>query len=324
MKPKVVVVEKIHPIGHEILQREADIVFATDPDPKKLAGEVAEADGILVRSSYITREVFEAAPNLKVLGRHGVGLDYIDLQAATEMGIPVVNAPGSNTLAVAEHAIMFMLTLSKRAFEGDKCVRENKFLDGRYKLSLLELADKTLGLVGFGRIGQAITKRCLAFDMDVIAYDPYIDQSVADKYGVKLVDSVNEILEKSDFISLHAPATPENHHMINSEALAKMKDSAFLINTARGALVDEDALCEGLQQGKIAGAALDVFAAEIPDANNPLLQLPNVVLSPHNAALTEESTIRMSRMSSEGVLDVLRGEKPKYLANPEVWEKRRK
>lgn len=323
MKPKVVVVEKIHPIGHELLAREAEVVFATDVDPKKLAKEVVDADGILVRSSYITREVFEAAAKLKVLGRHGVGLDYIDMQAATEMGIPVVNAPGSNTIAVAEHAIMFMLALAKNIFISDRVVRDLDY-DARYKIPLTELAGKTLGLIGFGRIGQAIAKRCFAFDMDVIAYDPYLPETVAQAQGVKLVPEIDEILTKADVVSLHAPATEENYHLIDADALAKMKPNAYLINTARGTLIDQIALYEALKEGKIAGAALDVFEPEIPQPDNPLFSLDNVILSPHNAALTEESTIRMSTISSEGVLAVLRGERPQFLANPEVWEKRRK
>jgi D-3-phosphoglycerate dehydrogenase len=323
VKPKVVVVEKIHPIGHELLAREAEVVFATDVDPKKLAKEVVDADGILVRSSYITREVFEAAAKLKVLGRHGVGLDYIDMQAATEMGIPVVNAPGSNTIAVAEHAIMFMLALAKNIFISDRVVRDLDY-DARYKIPLTELAGKTLGLIGFGRIGQAIAKRCFAFDMDVIAYDPYLPETVAQAQGVKLVPEIDEILTKADVVSLHAPATEENYHLIDADALAKMKPNAYLINTARGTLIDQIALYEALKEGKIAGAALDVFEPEIPQPDNPLFSLDNVILSPHNAALTEESTIRMSTISSEGVLAVLRGERPQFLANPEVWEKRRK
>ncbi|MGI6574896.1 MAG: hydroxyacid dehydrogenase [bacterium] len=261
--------EKIHPIGHELLAREAEVVFATDVDPKKLAKEVVDADGILVRSSYITREVFEAAAKLKVLGRHGVGLDYIDMQAATEMGIPVVNAPGSNTIAVAEHAIMFMLALAKNIFISDRVVRDLDY-DARYKIPLTELAGKTLGLIGFGRIGQAIAKRCFAFDMDVIAYDPYLPETVAQAQGVKLVPEIDEILTKADVVSLHAPATEENYHLIDADALAKMKPNAYLINTARGTLIDQIALYEALKEGKIAGAALDVFEPEIPQPDNPL------------------------------------------------------
>lgn len=287
--------------------------------------DVKDADAILVRTTPITREVLEAAPRLKVVGRHGVGVDNIDVAAATELGIPVVYAPGSNTLAVAEHAVMLMLALAKNVFSADRALRTEHNFASRFTIPSTELAGKTLGLIGFGKIGQAVAKRCgLGFEMRVIAYDPYLNAEAAKALDVTPASSVDEVLEQADVVSLHAPATPENYHLIGREQLQKMRPHALLINTARGPLVDEKALYEALKAGRIAGAGLDVFDPEPPEPSNPLFELPNVIVTPHMAAHTDESLRRMATWAAEGILQVLRGEYPTRIFNPEVWERRRR
>ncbi|MDK2856809.1 MAG: D-3-phosphoglycerate dehydrogenase / 2-oxoglutarate reductase [Bacillota bacterium] len=325
MKPKVVVVQRVHQAGLDLLAQEAEWVLARDPAPEKLVEDVKDADAILVRTTPITREVLEAAPRLKVVGRHGVGVDNIDVAAATELGIPVVYAPGSNTLAVAEHAVMLMLALAKNVFSADRALRTEHNFASRFTIPSTELAGKTLGLIGFGKIGQAVAKRCgLGFEMRVIAYDPYLNAEAAKALDVTPASSVDEVLEQADVVSLHAPATPENYHLIGREQLQKMRPHALLINTARGPLVDEKALYEALKAGRIAGAGLDVFDPEPPEPSNPLFELPNVIVTPHMAAHTDESLRRMATWAAEGILQVLRGEYPTRIFNPEVWERRRR
>jgi len=325
VRKKVVVVQKVHQAGLDLLAQEAEWVLAQDPAPEKLAQEVGDADAILVRTTPITRQVLEAAPKLKVVGRHGVGVDNIDVKAATELGIAVVYAPGSNTLAVAEHTVMLMLALAKNVFVADRELREKHNFAARFTVPSAELNGKTLGLIGFGKIGQAVAKRCaLGLEMRVIAYDPYLNEEAARAMNVTPVASVDEVLEQADVVSLHAPAIAENYHLIGAEQLAKMRPRAILINTARGPLVDEKTLYEALKAGKIAGAGLDVFDPEPPAAANPLFSLPNVIVTPHMAAHTEESLRRMATWAAEGILQVLRGDFPTRIYNPEVWDRRRR
>ncbi|MGI6605354.1 MAG: hydroxyacid dehydrogenase [bacterium] len=325
MKPQVIVVQRVHQVGLDLLASETDWRLASDPAPEKLKEEVGNADGILVRTTPLTRDVLEAAPNLKVIGRHGVGVDNIDVEAATELGIPVVYAPGSNTLAVAEHAVMLMLTLAKNVFVADKELREKHNFSARFTVPSVELNGKTLGVVGLGKIGAAVAKRCgFGLEMNVIAYDPLLREDVAKELNVTPVASLDELLAQADVVSLHAPATPENHHLISAERLAKMKKGAILVNTGRGPLVDEAAVYEALKVGQLAGFGTDVFDPEPPLADNPLFTLPNVVVTPHMAAHTEEALQRMASWAAEGILSVLKGEYPKYIYNPEVWDRRRK
>lgn len=325
MKHKVVVVQRVHQAGLDLLAQEAEWVLAQDSAPEKLAREVGDADAILVRTTPLPRQILEAAPRLKVIGRHGVGVDNIDVAAATELGIPVVYAPGSNTLAVAEHAVMLMLALAKNVFVADRELREKNNFAARFTVPSTELNGKTLGIIGFGKIGQAVAKCCgQGLEMRVIAYDPYLNEKTARAMNVTPAASVDEVLEQADVVSLHAPAMAENYHLIGAEQLGKMRARAILINTARGPLVDEKALYEALKAGKIAGAGLDVFDPEPPEASNPLFELPNVIVTPHMAAHTDESLRRMACWAAEGILQVLRGEYPTRLFNPEVWERRRK
>lgn len=325
MKPKVVVVQRVHQAGLDLLSQETDWVLAKNPEPEQLAEEVKDADAILVRTTPLPRSVLEAAPNLKVVGRHGVGVDNIDVSAATELGIPVVYAPGSNTLAVAEHAVMLMLALAKGVFTADKELREKNNYAARFSVASTELGGKTLGLIGLGKIGKSVVKICKnGFDMRVMAYDPYVSDEDAKALGVTLVASIDDILQYADIISLHAPATKENYHLIGADQLAKMKPSTILINTARGPLLDETALYNALKNKVIAAAGVDVFDPEPPEASNPLFTLPNSIVTPHMAAHSAEGLCRMATMAAEGILQVLRNEYPTHIYNPEVWEHRRK
>lgn len=326
MRFKVMVVQKVHQAGLDILSEVADIVIAGDPTPEQLAREVGDVDGILVRSTPITRKVLEEAPKLKVVGRHGVGVDNVDVKAATELGIAVVYAPGSNTIAVAEHTVMFMLSIAKNVFEADKALRVEHNFNSRFSIKSLELCEKTLGLVGIGKIGRAVANICIhGLGMHVIAYDPYVTEAMLDPdLPIKLVQSLDDLLKEADVVSLHAPATPENYRMMGEREFSLMKDGAIFISAARGSLVDEGALYRALKSGKLAGAGLDVFDPEPPLPTNPLFSLSNVIVTPHMAAHTGEALMRMATMSAEGIVQVLKGERPAYLANPEVWEKRRK
>ncbi len=325
MKPRVVVVQRVHQAGLDLLSQETDWILAKNTEPESLVEEVKDADAILVRTTPLPRSVLEAAPNLKVVGRHGVGVDNIDIKAATELGIPVVYAPGSNTLAVAEHAVMLMLALAKGVLVADRELREKNNYAARFSVASTELGGKTLGLIGLGKIGKAVAKICkTGFDMRVIAYDPYINKEAAEALGVTLVDDIDDIIEQADVISLHAPATEENHHLIGAEQLDKMRPSTILINTARGPLVDETALYHALKNGQIAAAGVDVFDPEPPEESNPLFTLPNVIVTPHMAAHSAEGLERMATMAAEGILQVLRNEYPSHIYNPEVWECRRR
>ncbi|HOM24759.1 MAG TPA: hydroxyacid dehydrogenase [Thermosynergistes sp.] len=325
MKFKVMVVQKVHEAGLNILSEVADVVIASDPTPERLINEVKDVDGILVRSTPITKEILEASPKLKVVGRHGVGVDNVDVKAATELGIAVVYAPGSNTIAVAEHTAMLMLAIAKNVFEADKALRIEHNFNSRFSIKSLELCEKTLGLVGIGKIGRAVANICIhGLGMHVIAYDPYVTEAMLDPdLPIKLVQSLDDLLKEADVVSLHAPATPENYRMMGEREFGLMKDGAIFISAARGSLVDEGALYRALKSGKLAGAGLDVFDPEPPLPTNPLFSLSNVIVTPHMAAHTGEALMRMATMSAEGIVQVLKGERPTHLANPEVWEKRR-
>ncbi len=254
----------------------------------------------------MTAHVLENAPRLRVVSAHGVGVDHIDLEAATRLGVIIANCPGANDQAVADLTIGLMVSIARQIPPVDRDVRGGKW--GRYEGS--ELWKKTLGLIGLGRIGRGVAKRASGFDMQVLAYDPYIDEIQAEAIGVRMT-SLAEVIGSADFLSLHATLTEETRHLIGKGELEQMKSSAFLINTARGGLVDEEALYTALVEGKLAGAALDAFTAE-PPVGSPLLELKNVVVTPHIGAHTKEAIERVGVLAAQNVVQALRTGEPVY------------
>ncbi len=317
---KIFLTEPIHEDGVKLLETVGQVILASAKDEETIIREAADCDAILIRSAKITKNIINSIPNLKVVAKHGIGVDNIDVKAATEKGVMVVNAPESNINSVAEHALAMILALSKNLVIMDKKTRNDEFAS-RNKIICMELKGKTIGLVGLGKIAKLLAKKLKSLDVDIIAFDPYIDGEKAKELGVKLVNNLDELLEKSDFVSLHIPLTEENKKIIGKEKLSKMKKSACLINVARGEIVDEKALYEALKENIIRGAALDVFEQEPPSADNPLFQLENIILSPHNAALTSEALVAMATDSAQGIVECLKGEIPKHLVNTYVLNK---
>ena len=254
-------------------------------DEETLRSVIGEYEALIVRSrTQVTREVLERAHKLKVIGRAGVGVDNIDLDVATRRGVVVLNAPGGNTVSAAELTISLALATVRNIPQADASVRRGEW--DRQKFKGIELDGKTLGLVGAGRIGTEVARRARAFGMRVLVYDPYLSKERAEQHHMELV-TLPDLLEESDLVSLHCPLTDETKGLIGSKELAMMKKSAYLVNAARGGVIDEDALAQALAEGRLAGAALDVYAREPITSESPLLQLGNAVLSPHLGAATE-------------------------------------
>ncbi len=278
-----------------------------------IMAEFEGVEAVVAGSEPYSRKVFETFPKLRILARVGVGYDAVDVKAATDHGCVVTFAPGTNQNAVAEHCFSLILGLAKNVISQHNQIREGKWP----RHANLPLRGKTLGLVGLGRIGKAMTRKAKAFDMPVIAYDPFPDTRFAQEQGVPLL-TLDEVLKQADYVSLHLPFTPETAKLINAEKLGLMKPSAFLLNTARGGVIDEDALYDVLKNKKIAGAGLDVFERE-PPIGSPLLMLDNVVLTAHTAGVDVESRDAMALSAATSVAALLRGEWPtEQIVNPEV------
>lgn len=320
MPKKVLVTEFIHPAGIELLKSECEVVQGSNISVPALKEAIADVEGVLVRVAPMSKEVIEAGRNLKVIGKHGVGTDNIDIPFATGRKIAVVNTPEANSEGVAELAITYMMALSRRVRESDIFTRTTNWA-GKEKLMGTELQGKTLSIVGTGRIGMRLADICrLAFDMTVLAYDPYVSAEDMAKRGVTKVDGVEELVSRADYVSVHVPLTPATKGILSTKQFDAMKKTAYLVNTSRGPVVDEAALIEALRSGKIAGAGLDVFETEPAPLDNPLLKMDNVICSPHNGAATRESMERMATHAAAGILSVLNGERPKYLMNKAIYE----
>jgi D-3-phosphoglycerate dehydrogenase len=296
----LVVADRIGANGIELLRATArfDIVSAAD-SAEKLAGAIANADALLVRSSTkVTDDLMARAPKLKVIGRAGMGVDNIDVAAASNRGIAVLNTPGANTISAAEHTFALLLSLLRRIPWATAQLRQRSW--DRQAFSGSELHGKTLGTLGLGRVGRYVVGLAQAFGMQVLAYDPFVAESAASELGVSLT-TLPDVLQRSDAVTLHIPLTEDTRRIISGETLALMKPTAVLINTARGGLVDEGALLAALDGGKLAGAALDVFAAEPLAPDSPLRTCDKVVLTPHLAASTAEAQARVSLEICESV-----------------------
>ncbi|MCC7372660.1 MAG: phosphoglycerate dehydrogenase [Chloroflexi bacterium] len=285
--------------------------------PEELLELVQGHDAVLASSETYNRHVLERADTLKHIARWGVGFDQVDVPAATELGIMVTTTQGANDWGVADHAFALMFALGRRVVENDAIVRKG----GWSRPPGRDIWRKTLGVVGLGRIGRGVAQRASGFEMKVLAYEPYPDKAFCEKWGVELV-SLDELLERADYVTLHAPGGSDNKHLIGAEQLGRMKTTAFLVNTARGALIDEDALYAALAGGRLAGAGLDVREQE-PPTDMRFNELPNVILTAHVAGVTVETCAAMTAMASESIVQGWKGEKPDGLLNPQVWDHRR-
>ncbi len=259
---------------------------------------------------------FDEANRLKVIARHGAGMDCVDVAECTRRGIMVANVPGANAEAVADMAVALMLAVARHVPEGDSSTKAGRW-ENTYGRDMFQA---TLGLLGLGRIGKGVARRGRGFSMRVLAYDPYFDEGFAADHGIERADSVEQVMREADFVSVHMPLLPETRGAINSGKLALMKPTAILVNTARGAIIDEDALADALEAGRIFGAGLDVYAAE-PPTNSRLLKCPRTVTMPHVSSNTPGALLGMGNGVTDAIIAVLNGRKPEFLVNPKVYEK---
>jgi D-3-phosphoglycerate dehydrogenase / 2-oxoglutarate reductase len=302
---RILVAEKIAPAGVEMLRERFDVDLGEGWSADELAERIGDYDGILIRSATkLTADLIGRATRLKVIGRAGVGVDNVDVEAATKRGIIVANAPQSNVITAAEHTVALLLALARNVPQAHSALTGGSW--ERSKWGGVELYEKTLGLLGFGRIGQLVAARAQGFGMRVVAFDPYVSAARFRELGVEKAESSDDLYARADFISIHLPKTPETQGWLNAEALAKCRDGVRIINCARGELVDDDALKAALDSGKVAGAALDVFAHE-PVTDHPLFGYPNVVVTPHLAASTTEAQDRAGVQTAEQVVAALTG-----------------
>jgi len=315
---KVLLVEKIDDAGLKLLEGISEVKFASGTSEETLMEESRGVDAIVIRAmGRITAKVMGNAPRLKVVGRHGVGVDNIDVEAATRRGIPVVYTPEANAEAVADHTMGLIIALAKNIVQGNCALKFKGNWNFRYEQRGTDVYGKTLGIIGLGRIGRRVAKRARGFDMRVLVYDPYVNEDGASKVGVELVD-LETLLGSSDFVTIHVPLTEETRKLLSEREFSLMKPGAFLVNTSRGGVVDERAIIRALSTGRLAGAGLDVFEKEPPDPENPLFKFGNVVVTPHMASHTVESLRKMAVEVAEGVVKVLKGETPTNIVNPEV------
>jgi D-3-phosphoglycerate dehydrogenase len=301
---KVLISDSLSEEGIQILEDAGlEVVYKPGVPYEELLEIIPEFDGLIIRSgTKVTREVIEKAKNLKVIGRAGTGLDNVDLQAANEKGIVVMNVPGGNTLSAAEHTIGLLFALARKIPQAVASLKSGKW--EKKKFMGVELNNKTLGIIGLGRIGSIVADRALGFKMRVIAYDPFVTPEAAEKKGIELV-SLEELYKRSDFITIHTPLTKDTYHLIDEKAFSMMKDGVYIINCARGGIIDEEALYKALTSGKVAGAALDVFEKEPVDPEHPLLSLDNFIGTPHLGASTVEAQKTVAVEIAKQVVDYL-------------------
>lgn len=311
MKYKVLIPQNITEVGRKYLEEnDCELIILDDPSKENICKSVVDCDAILARTVEFGAEVFNCGKKLKVIAKHGVGYDNIDLKAAAKHNVKVCYTPQANAQSVAEHTLTLILACAKKLVLMDKLTKINKW-NLRDTIKPVNISGKTLGIIGFGKIGSLVAKKAaLGFDMNVLVLRHHPGKGDLPDY-VKECYDLDEIFQKSDFISLHAPLTNETTNLVNTKRLNMMKPTAYIINTSRGAEVDEDALYNALKEGTIAGAGLDVFVKE-PAINNKLFELDNVIVSPHNAAHTIESMNNMGLQAAIGIIEVLNGKEPTW------------
>ena len=316
---KVFLTEHIHPDAVAYLRENFEVVQGTSTESDEIIRQAQGCSAILIRSAKITAEIMDAIPTLKVVAKHGMGVDNIDVAHATEKGILVVNAPYSNMNAVAEHIVTLLLALSKRLVRMDRLTREGQFAQ-RNTYKTTELKNATVGIIGMGKISRLVVKKLSGFDMNIIASDPFVKQEDVGELPVTMVSS-EEVYRTADFVIVHTSLFPSTFHLVSAEQFQMMKPTAYIINAARGPIIDEAAMIEALKTGGIAGAGLDVFEQEPPAPDNPLFKMDNVIVSPHNAALSDGALRAMAMDSALGITEYLTGKSVSYPVNGEVLKK---
>ena len=304
---KVLITDKINETAKQIIDEAAEGVILPTMSEDELCSVIGEYSGLMVRSqTKVTAKVIEAAKNLKIIGRAGVGVDNIDLEAATKRGIIVVNSPDGNTNAAAEHTVALMLAMSRNIAKAAESTKQGKW--ERSKFTGHEVFGKTLGIIGFGKIGHHVAEAAKALGMKIVVSDPYTTKEVVEKFGAKYAESLDDLWPVADYITVHVPKTKETMHMINKDTIAKMKKGVRLINCARGGIIDENDLAEALEKGLVSQAAVDVFEGEPDIADSPLVKTTgDILLTPHLGASTEEAQLKVAEDVAEQIRDVLSG-----------------
>ena len=312
---KIGLVGSIHELGWEVLRSQGhSIIEVTDVSANNLKKELADVSGIVLRTAQMPNEVIDACPNLQIIARHGVGYDNVDLSYLNKKRIALGVTGTANAVSVAEHVMTFFLQLTKNIYLSDELTRKGKFQEKGNLPSFFELYQKNVLILGFGRIGQAVAKRCLGFEMNVYIYDPYVSKDTIEKMGCHSI-SIEDSLKLADFVSVHLPLNEETKNFINAKSLQEMKDSCVIVNTARGGIINEQDLYQALKDKKLRAAGLDVYEQEPPPSDHPLFDLSNVLLTPHNAALTLECRMRMAVEVCETVSFYLKNKEKLNLQN---------
>jgi D-3-phosphoglycerate dehydrogenase len=318
--PKILIIQPFQEDGMALFHARDDIEYeiVDGKSEAELAEKIRDADAATIRTALVPASVIEKAERLKVLSRHGVGYDNIDVAALTARGIPLAIAADANATAVAEHAFFFMLALAKQALRHDRATREGRW-EIRNSFETVDLMGRSVLVLGYGRIGREVARRCAAFGLRVGIYDPYVQANLIEADGYRSIPDYQAVLAETDVLTAHMPLAGESRHMIGAAELAALPDHALVINCARGGIVDEDALYEALTSGKIAGAGIDVFEQEPPPDNHALFALDNVLLSPHTAGMSREAALRMAVSTARNALAALDGKlDPSMVVNREV------
>ena len=301
----ILIIQPIDKSGIEILENHPDYNFEiiNGTDLEEIKKKIIECDGISIRTAKLPAEVIRGAKNLKIISRHGVGYDNIDLEAAKEKNITISITATANAVAVAEHVMFMLLNISKRKDMYDKTVKSGRFNDRNKLPKTIELWNKNILIMGFGRIGKSLIKRCIGFEMNVYVYDPFVSKEEIESLGGKKIEDLKEGVKKMDALTLHIPLNEKTKNIINYDVLKNMKKNCIIINASRGGIINESDLNKSLNENKIFGAGLDVFDTEPPDNDNPLLKNDKTFLSPHTAAFTEECMVRMGKETIQNIID---------------------
>ena len=304
-KKKILIIQKVHEKGMELINNHPnfDVEVTDDTSVENLKSKIKDCDGASIRIAKLSGEVINEAKNLKIISRHGVGYDNIDLKTAKERDIKIAITANANAVTVAEHVMFVLLNIAKRRELYHTTVKEGNFKDRNKLPKTIEVWKKNFLIMGFGRIGKALIKRCLGFEMNVYVYDPFVDKDIIDKLGGKKVNNIEEAVKTMDVISLHMPLTDKTENLINYNLLKSMKKNCIIINAARGGIINEEDLNKALNEDLIFGAGIDVFKQEPPENDNPLLKNDKVYLSPHTAAFTDECMTRMGVETIQNIID---------------------
>ena len=302
---KVLIIKKIHDSGIKLLDSRKDFSYeiVENLETSFLINKIQDCDAMALRTSKLGADLINAANKLKIISRHGVGYDNVDLEAVKKKKIILSITTNSNATSVAEHVFFMMLTISRGADTYDKTVKEGKFLNRKNLELSKELWNKNILIAGFGRVGKNLIKKCIGFDMNIFVYDPFVDKKIIDSLGGKKIDNFQNAIQEMDYISFHMPLTDKTKNLINMKVLSSMRKNSIIINASRGGIINEIDLNEALNKGMIFGAGLDVFEKEPPSPNNPLLKNKKVLLSPHSATFTEECNERMSKETIQNIID---------------------